>query len=87
MKVQISELKNALKVVKAGLSSGKETTDQSCSFVFQAGMAYTYNDEISVRAPFLQDEDACGAVNSKELPIDEAMSETQDITKMSLASA
>jgi len=66
MKVQIKDLKTALKVVKAGLSSGKETTDQSGSFVFQDGMAYTYNDEVSVRAPFLT-KDISGAVGAKEL--------------------
>jgi DNA polymerase III sliding clamp (beta) subunit (PCNA family) len=66
MKVQIKDLKNVLRVIKSGLAGGKETTDQSNSFVFQDGMAYTYNDEVSVRVPFL-DKNSSGAVGAKEL--------------------
>jgi DNA polymerase III sliding clamp (beta) subunit (PCNA family) len=66
MKVKIEDLKNVLKILKPGLSNGKETTDQSNMFAFQDGMAFTYNDDISVRTP-LPIKKVKGAVSAKEL--------------------
>lgn len=66
MKVKIEQLKNVLKILKAGLSGNKETTDQSNSFVFKDGMGFTYNDEFSVRTP-IDLGDVEGAVSAKEL--------------------
>jgi DNA polymerase III sliding clamp (beta) subunit (PCNA family) len=65
MKIKLSELKTVLNHLKPGLSGNKETTEQSGSFAFSDGMAYTYNDEVSVSAPF--DLGVSGAVSAKEL--------------------
>lgn len=66
MKIKTSQLKETLAALKAGLSGGKETTDQSTSFVFDQGMIYTYNDDISIRMPF-PDKSIHGSANAKEL--------------------
>lgn len=66
MKVKIQDLKKVLSILKPGLSGGKETTDQSNTFAFQGGMAFTYNDDISVRCPFPLKK-VQGAVSAKEL--------------------
>lgn len=66
MKVNTKELLDILKVLRYGLSGNKETTDQSNAFAFRDGMAYTYNDEISVRTKF-PIVDAFGAIESKKI--------------------
>lgn len=66
MKVKIDDLKKVLSILKPGLSGGKETTDQSNMFAFVDGMAFTYNDDISVRTPF-PIKKVKGAVSAKEL--------------------
>ena len=64
MKVNIEELNKVLKSLKIGLSGEKETTDQSNSLAFSNGTICTYNDEISVIAPF--DFDFEGVISAKE---------------------
>jgi len=65
MKIKVNDLKIVLNHLKPGLSGKNETTEQSNSIIFSDGMAYTYNDEIAVAAPF--DLGVSGAVSSKEL--------------------
>jgi len=65
MKINLSQFKEVLGKVKPGLSSGKETTEQSDCFVFHKNRIFTYNDEISVSCPW--ESPIEGAVPSKEL--------------------
>lgn len=65
MKIKVEELKTILNNLKAGLSSGGETTDQSSCFAFTDGYIRTYNDEVAVTCPF--DSEILGAVSAKEL--------------------
>lgn len=51
MKLKRAELLAALKAVTPGLSA-KDTIAQASSFVFDKGRVFSYNDEISVSAPF-----------------------------------
>lgn len=64
MKINRNELLKTLTRLKPGLSN-KEVIEQSSSFVFTDGWAYTYNDEITVSHPV--DLDLECAVHSKEL--------------------
>jgi DNA polymerase III sliding clamp (beta) subunit (PCNA family) len=51
MKLKRSELQAALKAVSPGVSA-KDTIAQASSFVFDKDRVFSYNDEISVSAPF-----------------------------------
>jgi DNA polymerase III sliding clamp (beta) subunit (PCNA family) len=65
MKINKTELMNALEVVKPGLST-KEIIDQTTSFAFKGNRVYTYNDEISIttKTPDLGFD---GAIKASEL--------------------
>jgi DNA polymerase III sliding clamp (beta) subunit (PCNA family) len=65
MKVNRSELLEALERVRPGLSS-KEMIEQTTSFAFKGGRVMTYNDEISVSHP-IKGLDIEGAVKAEEL--------------------
>lgn len=65
MKVSKNKLLSALNSVKHGLARN-EIIDQSTSFVFSGNKIHTFNDEISVCAPFDTKGIEC-AVPSKEL--------------------
>lgn len=65
MKIQKSNLIQALEKVKPGLSS-KELIQQSTSFAFLEGCVVTYNDEISISHP-VEGLEITGAVQATEL--------------------
>lgn len=65
MKIQKSNLIQALEKVKPGLSS-KELIQQSTSFAFLDGCVVTYNDEISISHP-VEGLEITGAVQATEL--------------------
>jgi len=65
MKINKTDLQNALERVKPGLSS-KETIQQSTSFCFLEGNVVTYNDEISIASP-VENLNITGAVQATEL--------------------
>jgi len=62
MKVNLNGLKKIIELLTPGLSGIKETSSQSNHFVFKDGFAYTYNDEISVKVPFISDNLFTGAM-------------------------
>ncbi len=64
MKINTVKLRNALSIVKPGLSS-KEVLEQTTSFAFSAGRVITYNDEISLSHPFEGEFE--GAIKAEEL--------------------
>lgn len=64
MKINTTELRNALAIVKPGLSN-KEILEQTTSFAFLEGRVVTYNDEISISHPFKCDFE--GAIKAEEL--------------------
>lgn len=65
MKVNRSELQEALEKVKPGLAS-KELVEQSTSFAFLGDRVVTYNDEVSVSHP-VEGLDVRGAVTADKL--------------------
>lgn len=65
MKVKKENLRNALEIVKPGLSN-KELIEQSTSFAFIKGRVVTYNDEISISHP-VEDLKISGAIKAEEL--------------------
>lgn len=65
MKVNKSELLEALEIVKPGLAN-KELIEQSTSFAFQGGRVITYNDEISISHP-ITGLDLEGAIQASRL--------------------
>lgn len=65
MKINKSELQEALAKVKPGLAS-KDLIEQATSFAFMDGRVVTYNDEISISHP-VQDLDISGAVKAEAL--------------------
>lgn len=65
MKIQKSNLVQALEKVRPGLSS-KELIQQSTSFAFLDGCVVTYNDEISISHP-VEGLEITGAVQATEL--------------------
>jgi len=65
MKVNKTELQNALEIVKPGLAN-KELIEQSTSFAFINGRVVTYNDEISVSHP-ITGLDLEGAIKADKL--------------------
>ena len=65
MKVKKENLRNALEIVKPGLSN-KELIEQSTSFAFIKGRVVTYNDEISISHP-VEDLKNSGAIKAEEL--------------------
>ncbi len=64
MKLNREKLLNTLKAIKPGLAN-KEMLEQSTSFVFSKGRAYTYNDEIAISHPVARS--LKGAVQAEEL--------------------
>ncbi len=64
MKLNREDLLDVLKAIKPGLAT-REMLEQSTSFIFQKGRAYTYNDEIAISHPV--DKGLFGAVSAKEL--------------------
>ena len=65
MKINTEKFKQALSIVKPGLSN-KDIIEQATKFVFMEGKLVTFNDEISIQHP-LEELDFTGAVNSDEL--------------------
>ena len=65
MKINRTELQNALEKVRPGLAN-KEVIEQSTSFAFMDGRVVTYNDEISISHP-VTGLDIKGAVKAQEL--------------------
>ena len=65
MKINKTELQNALEIVKPGLAN-KEVIEQSASFAFIEGHVVTYNDTISVSHP-IKGLEFEGAVRAEEL--------------------
>lgn len=63
METSRQTLYNALALVRAGLTTGKETSSQSGCYVFRDGWLYTYNEEIACRMPY--DIGVEGAVTAK----------------------
>lgn len=55
---------NALSIVGPGLTTSRETCEQSSCYVFQDGWVYTFNEEIACRAP-LEGFAVTGAVPAK----------------------
>ncbi len=79
MKINRQSLLQTLKAIKPGLAT-KEMLEQSTSFVFQNGRAYTYNDEVAISHPV--NKGLSGAVLAKELYglLDKYKDEELDIT-------
>jgi len=63
MRIQKQELLNKLKSIKPGLAS-KEIIEHSNSFCFDSDKIVTYNDEVSVEAPF--ESGITGAIRGAE---------------------
>ena len=82
MKLELKKFKEALSIVKPGLSS-KEIIEQTTSFAFVHGTVVTYNDEICIMCP-LPDFDLTGAIKADEFYkfIQKVKSETIDFEVM-----
>jgi DNA polymerase III sliding clamp (beta) subunit (PCNA family) len=65
MKINKSDLQNALETVRPGLAN-KELIEQSTSFAFMNDRIITYNGEISISHP-IEGLEITGAVNANEL--------------------
>lgn len=66
IKVNRAEFLRTLESVQPGLSP-RDITEQSSCFVFQDGMVYTYNDEVSCRAKSMLPKNMEGAVQAAPL--------------------
>jgi DNA polymerase III sliding clamp (beta) subunit (PCNA family) len=65
MKINKSDLQNALEIVRPGLAN-RELIEQSTSFAFMENRVVTYNDEISISHQ-IEGLEITGAVNATEL--------------------
>lgn len=67
MKIKRDEFLSKLHMVSAGLSSGKETLDQSSCLIFQDGKIATFNDTIACQIPSGLSDEFLGAIVARPL--------------------